>query len=312
MKYFAIIFSIGLGLHNTTHAASPPNMARQANFSILSAADSGYQFSIVDFADNKKQIRHRVYIGVPNAPPPEQGFPALFVLDGNAVLELLNANYLHQLANKAPVVLVLIGHSNSLRLDGDARAYDYTPTDLKGLELQDTLDETRTNGGAASFSQLLNLNIRPTVEKYAPLNANKQTLWGHSYGGLFVLYDLLHNSTPFNHYIAADPSLWWQYGLFFWQSYQQLNELKFQPSSILLTIHKSTKVEPKIAPNTIQQQRLFIRQQMMKSVPADAIQQLTYRLQQSGIVTLYEEYALHTHGSLFATSFYQALTEAAK
>ena len=40
----------------------------------------------------------------------------------------------------------------------------------------------------------------------------RQSLWGHSYGGLFVLHTLLRQPATFQRYIAADPSFWWHDG----------------------------------------------------------------------------------------------------
>ncbi|MCX2717543.1 alpha/beta hydrolase-fold protein [Helicobacter sp. MIT 21-1697] len=43
---------------------------------------------------------------------------------------------------------------------------------------------------------------------------HKELLFGHSFGGLFVLYTLLHKPRSFNHYVCASPSLWWGEGKF--------------------------------------------------------------------------------------------------
>ena len=169
-------------------AAPPPDMSRRADFSVLTAPESGYRFHTLDFpaADGRPALR--VYAGIPEAAPPAAGFPALFALDGNALPELLNTATLRRLAAEAPTVLVLIGYANDLRFDAAARAYDYTPPDTHGQALADDFDPTRQNGGAALLLQRLTTEIRPAVAKRAPLNPQRQTLWGHSYGGLLVLY----------------------------------------------------------------------------------------------------------------------------
>ncbi|ENY2692664.1 alpha/beta hydrolase, partial [Salmonella enterica] len=48
--------------------------------------------------------------------------------------------------------------------------------------------------------------IMPVVEKNIKVNAKKRGIWGHSYGGLFVL-DSYFSSDLFTFYYSASPSL---------------------------------------------------------------------------------------------------------
>jgi len=47
----------------------------------------------------------------------------------------------------------------------------------------------------------------------APIDLQRQTLWGHSYGGLAVLHALFTRPGAFSDYAAASPSLWWHDGV---------------------------------------------------------------------------------------------------
>ena len=252
-----------------------------------------------------------MYAGIPEAAPPAAGFPALFALDGNALPELLNTATLRRLAAEAPTVLVLIGYANDLRFDAAARAYDYTPPDTHGQALADDFDPTRQNGGAALLLQRLTTEIRPAVAKRAPLNPQRQTLWGHSYGGLFVLYSLLQQPDAFTQYIAADPSLWWQRGLFLQQAQQAFRRpLPFQPHA-QLWLQKSGQAERKTAPNPQQQQRIEARNRAVAAVPPDAAKTLAAQLGKlPGLSVHYQDYPQHSHGSLLAASFQAALSQA--
>ena len=292
-------------------AAPPPDMSRRADFSVLTAPESGYRFHTLDFpaADGRPALR--VYAGIPEAAPPAAGFPALFALDGNALPELLNTATLRRLAAEAPTVLVLIGYANDLRFDAAARAYDYTSPDTHGQALADDFDPTRQNGGAALLLQRLTTEIRPAVAKRAPLNPQRQTLWGHSYGGLFVLYSLLQQPDAFTQYIAADPSLWWQRGLFLQQAQQAFRRpLPFQPHA-QLWLQKSGQAERKTAPNPQQQQRIEARNRAVAAVPPDAAKTLAAQLGKlPGLSVHYQDYPQHSHGSLLAASFQAALSQA--
>ncbi len=66
----------------------------------------------------------------------------------------------------------------------------------------------KTSGGAGHFLQLLKEELIPYVNKTYPSDG-ENTLFGHSFGGIFVAYALLTEPTLFQSYIAADPSFWW-------------------------------------------------------------------------------------------------------
>src|SRR5690606_21636075 len=68
-------------------------------------------------------------------------------------------------------------------------------------------------GGAQGFAQFLDTEIVPWLGAQAPLNPQAQTLFGHSYAGLFVLYALVRSELPFSRLITASPSLWWHDGI---------------------------------------------------------------------------------------------------
>jgi predicted alpha/beta superfamily hydrolase len=55
--------------------------------------------------------------------------------------------------------------------------------------------------------------MRPSVAAVAPIDLQRQTLWGHSYGGLAVLHALFTRPAEFSDYAAASPSLWWRNGV---------------------------------------------------------------------------------------------------
>lgn len=64
------------------------------------------------------------------------------------------------------------------------------------------------NGEADSFSNFIETELIPFVENKYPVT-NFRTLIGHSYGGLFALYSLVHHPELFSNYLAIDPSLDW-------------------------------------------------------------------------------------------------------
>lgn len=84
-------------------------------------------------------------------------------------------------------MIVAVGYQTNLPFDLNSRAYDYTPaaesrkTDLHSGRF------SRKSGGSNNFRQLLETRIAPKVEQGLNIDRQRRGLWGHSYGGLFVL-----------------------------------------------------------------------------------------------------------------------------
>ncbi|WP_037585765.1 alpha/beta hydrolase [Stenoxybacter acetivorans] len=294
------LFSIYLLLVSAI-AQPQPKINQQADFSILNNRETAYRFQTLyfDSADGKRH--YRVYVGIPKTTPPPSGFPVLYALDGNAVLAELTTPRLKALAAGKKPILVLIGYNTELRLNSAARAYDYTPPDENGMEYADAIQPNRRNGGAAAFLTLLRMQIQPSVVKLANINLHEQTLWGHSYGGLFVLYTLLNKPMMFQHYVAADPSLWVRKGLMLkqWQN-GQYPILADQTTLVLL---KSGRANAP-AVNTAAQ-ALY---QAVKAVPENSTEQLANKWANTPHLQVhYQVYPNQNHGSLFAYAFEAAL-----
>lgn len=168
-------------------------------------ADKGsafYRFTVntFDSADGKRH--YKVWTAVPKKNPPPAGYPVLYLLDGNAVMDRLSEPFLQKLSERDPPVLVVVGYQTDLPFDLSARSYDYTPA----IEGNAQNLRGRIGGGSAIFRQLLETTIAPQAEKGITINTQKRALWGHSYGGLFVLDSYLA-STFFSAYYSAVPSL---------------------------------------------------------------------------------------------------------
>ena len=278
-----------------------PDLSRLADLSILSA-ENGYTFHTLPFQSQDGKRHYHVFVGVPHTAPPPQGYSALFALDGNAALENLSTQTLKPLQKTLPV-LVLIGYDTPLRFHTTHRAYDYTPPTAEGLTLPDELNAKRINGGANDFLSLLTEHIQPAVAQLAPLNSKQQTLWGHSYGALFVLHTLVHQPQAFSHYIAADPALWWQQGLWLQHYEPLLNQQTFHGQTLWLL--KSEQVHHIQQTTPITQ-----RQYITNRFPHHTTHNLAQRLQTlTGLTVSYRAYPQDTHGSLFSTTFLQALSD---
>lgn len=171
-----ILFSIGIG--NST-AQTLPGTPDSLQSSIL-----------------KQQRTFRVVLPQNYDPKQPIKYDVLYVTDGDWNVELTSQiqNFLLQNGFMPQNIIVSVNHPS--------REKDLTPT---------AGDNASVFGGADNFLAFLEKELIPYINnKYATSGIN--TLFGHSLGGLFVTYALLTNPKPFDVYIGADPSFWWDKG----------------------------------------------------------------------------------------------------
>jgi predicted alpha/beta superfamily hydrolase len=152
------------------------------------------------FDVNREGLPRRLFVAPPGGAAPEGGWPVLWVLDGNALFPLFAA--LLRVADarpgdlRTPLPLVVgLGHAGDAAYDPAARAADYT------------LPER--GGQADRFLDALTSQWRPLLASHWPLHPARQTLFGHSFGGLLTLYALFARPGLFERHVAASPSIWW-------------------------------------------------------------------------------------------------------
>lgn len=146
---------------------------------------------------------YRIQVAVPKAGPPTAGYPVIYATDGNAVFATFAEAVRAQRA--ASMLIVGIGYPSDAPFDV-ARVYDLTP--LRQGEKSDTDSEDNT-GGQEEFFAFIQDELKPFIESRFKVNRERQTLFGHSLGGLFVMHILYTHPEAFQTYAAGAPSLWW-------------------------------------------------------------------------------------------------------
>ncbi|WP_040261905.1 alpha/beta hydrolase [Pseudomonas massiliensis] len=187
-----------------------PNLDLPNEPNLAERGSAFYRFTQVDLQGKEPDQHYRVWVAVPKNPAPPQGYPALYMLDGNAVLTALDDQMLEGLRSDALPVLVLVGYPVAARFDVTARAYDYTPPLPGKMPALEERDGGRRSGGADKFAEFIERRLKPAVQEVVSTDPQRHTLWGHSYGGLFGLHSLFTQPGAFQGYVLADPSLWWQ------------------------------------------------------------------------------------------------------
>lgn len=152
---------------------------------------------------------YTIYLSRPEVAAPAGGYPVLYALDGDSsfpALHLANPRSAESLAMQAahgrkpplPGIVVAIGYGRDMLQTRDLRSRDYLPP----------LNPTPTPSGADAFALFIERELKPQIAARFPINPARQSLLGHSYGGLFTVYQLLQQPEAFQRYFAISPSLW--------------------------------------------------------------------------------------------------------
>lgn len=157
---------------------------------------------------------YRISVAEPMGPPPECGYPVLYSLDANASFgTLAEAVRLQSRTPRGitPSIIVGIGYDSDSPIVTDERFYDYTvPAAAHELPVRPNGMPWPETGGAEDFLDFIELQLIPRIASRYPVNPEKQSVFGHSLGGFFVLYALFTRPHIFRRYIAASPSVWWK------------------------------------------------------------------------------------------------------
>lgn len=150
--------------------------------------------------------RFRIFRATPKASPPRDGFPVLYLLDGNAVFDDLTVELL---ARAPDLVIIGIGYDTPRKFAMVERTLDYTPPRTGESPQADPLRPERRIGGAFEFLPLLIGELRVRAEEGIAVDASRRALGGHSFGGLMTLITLFRQPDAFCAYAPVSPSLWW-------------------------------------------------------------------------------------------------------
>jgi predicted alpha/beta superfamily hydrolase len=151
-------------------------------------------------------LEYRIFLSVPKGPAPADGYPVIYILDGNAwfgaaaeIARLKEPQY-------GPSLVVGIGYPGDTPINTARRVWDFT---LGAPKTQPPFDVGTRFGGAPAFRTFLRTRLREDLAKRFPLAPGRTTLFGHSLGGLFVLETLLAAPDAFDTFVAASPAINW-------------------------------------------------------------------------------------------------------
>jgi predicted alpha/beta superfamily hydrolase len=151
-------------------------------------------------------LDYTIFVSAPEGPPPPGGFPVIYVLDANAwfgaAAEIARLNELEG----GPAIVVGVGYPVDTLYDPPRRAHDFT---LGPPVTPQSSYAGADFGGADAFLRFLRVTLRDDIGRSFEINRRRQTLFGHSLGGYFVLHALFSQPDAFDVFVAASPAIWW-------------------------------------------------------------------------------------------------------
>ncbi|MGX9713117.1 alpha/beta hydrolase [Janthinobacterium lividum] len=198
-----------LALHLTAALllSSPFHLATAAPAAIASSSAAaplsiGESFSIDSTALQEK--RHiNVYMARAWDTPPDAPLPVLYMPDGGVAEDFLHVAGLLQVsvANGTMRPFMLVGMQNTQRR-----------RDLTGpTENAEDRKIAPVVGGASAYRTFIRDELMPEIKRRYR-TTGETAIVGESLGGLFVVETYLLEPQLFDHYLAFDPSLWWNRG----------------------------------------------------------------------------------------------------
>lgn len=175
------------------------------------------------YSESLKEHR-KIYVQLPAGydPTKNQKYPVVYILDGEVLLPTVNNVQSFYSGGFMPE-MVLIGISNDTN-----RIRDLTTS-----KIDDPYGNE--NGEAVSFSKFIETELIPFVENKYPVT-NFRTLIGHSYGGLFALYSLVHHPELFSNYLAIDPSLDWDNQRLIKEARDKVSSANYKGKSLFMSL----------------------------------------------------------------------------
>lgn len=198
--------SLALHLTATLLLSSTFHLATAAAPAVAASAAAplviGESFTIDSQA--LKEKRHiNVYMARAGDTPPDAPLPVLYMPDGGVAEDFLHVAGLLQVsvANGTMRPFMLVGMQNTQRR-----------RDLTGpTENAEDRKIAPVVGGAAAYRDFIRDELMPEVKRRYR-TTGETAIVGESLGGLFVVETYLLEPQLFDHYLAFDPSLWWNHG----------------------------------------------------------------------------------------------------
>ena len=160
-------------------------------------------------------VAYKLYVSLPSDyDATRKRYPVVYLLDADYSFAIAK-NIVDHLAERGDLPgLILVG----IAYDGPPqyalnRTRDYTPTNVPDWGMMSSKaygpDVQRASGGAQNFRSFIQQELIPFVDSLYATSPEDRCLVGHSFGGLFGVWNLLSTPPLFRRYVIVSPSLWY-------------------------------------------------------------------------------------------------------
>lgn len=262
-----------------------------------------------DLKDSQTGDIRRVFLWIPPGEAPAEGWPALWLLDGNAVIgtavDVMRAQAFWPTGtNLGWGVLIAVGYPTDDAYDSFRRSWDLGPPPGQSYPpFFPGGPEVKTGGGAEMASFLLE-DVRIFLAGRVALDLTQQSLFGHSFGGLFALWLMFTRPETFANWIVASPAITWE------NSFLLDHMDRFDAGAHQLRVHLSAgewegdRLAPFQANGPEAAERLAEKAQTRTVA---AMQEMAVELSARGVSTQIEIYPNETHMSVLPVAVNRAL-----
>jgi predicted alpha/beta superfamily hydrolase len=267
-----------------------------------------------DLASKISSRTYRIFVYKPLTAAPPSGYPVVFVTDGNGMFPLAAAQTaLLALKDKGAVVIGIGYPTDDFMKPMMLRYRDLTPvTEDKTLfATQPPLGEADQGGASELFYRFITEELRPALSASYAVDAQHQTLYGHSLGGLFVLGVLFKHPESFQNYVASSPSIWWDKKSVLQDESGFLAKAKNakHPIRVLICVGGKEQDPYSHAPANMSLSEINKRvaDAHMVGNARDLAQRLVLAGSKSGLVVRFQEFGAEDHLSVVPASISRAL-----
>ena len=253
--------------------------------------------------------RFDIFVAAPQGEAPPSGWPVIYTLDANIMFGIVTdtaRSYGRRsgLPGSAGVSSVVVGIGYPRDLDpARERSVDLTASTtsvpLPGAE----------TGKAEQLITFIADELKPRIASQFQIDTTREAIFGHSYGGHFVLYGLINRPDLFDTWLAASPSIWFEDGLLKKENLRGRLQAKLEQTGatprVLITVGQFEEAtDPDFPPQSLE--RLLSRNQV-----SNAQEFATWLAAQKGMAVDFQVIAGEDHGTVIPASVGRAMRFAA-
>jgi predicted alpha/beta superfamily hydrolase len=164
-------------------------------FSVCSAQDNSVISDSIYSGILKEERSIKVLLPDNYKPGSPEKYEVIYITDGEWAMEPFSFVYKWAKDENFVPPAIIVSVPNKYINKANQRDRDFLPVHVP---------QPAISGGAANFLSFFKNELIPYIDKTYPSNGTN-SLYGHSYGGVFVLYALLSEPQLFASYYATDP-----------------------------------------------------------------------------------------------------------